>query len=185
MNTRILLSIFFLLLNKYVCSQDIYSLKSSKVHFYAGTPMEDIEADNIKANSFVNIKTGDVIILIPIKEFKFKSSLMEEHFNENYMESEKFPKGEFKGKILEIEKYDFSQPTIYKIKLQGTLTIHGVAKSTTIDGTISLVDKKLTGDTKFTIRLADYNIQRPQLLWEKLSETIEITSHFNYELYKK
>jgi hypothetical protein len=185
MNIRIMVIIVALFVSNYIYGQNIYVLKSSKIHFYAGTPVEDIEADNLNATSFLNIKTGEVIIAIPNKEFHFKSALMEEHFNENYMESEKYSKSEFKGKILDIEKYDFTRPIIYKVKLQGTLTIHGVTNPKIIEVSISMIDKKVTGETKFTIVLTDYNIQRPQLLWEKLSETIEISCLLNYEINKK
>jgi len=185
MKTIILIYSLLMVSSQPIVSQDIYSAKSSKIHFFAGTPMEDIEADNSKASSFLNTKTGEVLISIPNKEFKFKSSLMEEHFNENYMESEKYPKSDFKGKILEMEKYDFSKPSILKVKILGNLTIHGVTKSKTIDATITISDSKLKGETKFTVNLSDFNIQRPQLLWEKLSEVIEITSLFNYEVFKK
>jgi hypothetical protein len=166
-------------------TQHLYSLKKSNIHFYAGTPMEDIDADNTKTNSFLDLKAGDILISIPNNGFKFKSALMEEHFNENYMESEKFPKSEFKGKILEIEKYDFSKTDSYKVKIEGTLTVHGVSKKRTLEVTIYREGAALIGTTKFIISLADHNIQRPQILWEKLSENIEVTANFEYQLYQK
>jgi hypothetical protein len=165
-------------------AQTFYSLKKGNVHFFAGTPLEDIEADNSKTTSFLNIKTGDVLISMPVREFKFKSALMEEHFNENYMESEKFPKSDFKGKILNIDQIDFSQSTPFTVKVQGVFTIHGVSQSKTIDVVLKNAAGIIQAETKFNILLGDYNIQRPQILWEKLSEQVAIDAILYYSLYK-
>lgn len=182
----IILTLLFLSNAVHLVAQDVYKLQSSKIHFYAGTPVEDIEADNLKATSFLNIKTGEVIIAIPNKEFTFKNALMQEHFNENYMESEKFPKSEFKGKIQNIAGYDLTKPGKYTVKIEGTLTIHGVAKPRTLDAVLTVAaDKKIAGETKFNVLLADHTIQRPQLLWEKLSESVEITAFLTYQEYIK
>jgi polyisoprenoid-binding protein YceI len=109
---------------------------------------------------------------------------MEEHFNENYMESEKYPKSEFKGKILNIETYDFSNTSPFEITVQGNLTVHGITKPKKMTVTIKNKEQVIIAETKFQINLADHNIQRPQILWEKLSENIAVTGNFNYILYK-
>jgi hypothetical protein len=166
-------------------AQTVYVLKSSNIYFFAGTPIEDIEADNIKSVSFFDSKTGDIRWSIPINSFKFKNALMEEHFNENYLESEKYPKAEYVGKIMNPETYDFSKPNTFVVKVQGELTMHGIKKSKTIEVTIKNESRAFTANTKFDILLADYNIQRPQILWEKLSETVSVTSTLNYSIYKQ
>jgi len=165
-------------------AQTIYVLKSSKIHFFAGTPIEDIEAENSKSTSFFDSKSGEIRLSIPMTSFKFKNSLMEEHFNENYLESEKYPKAEYVGKIINPEKYDFSKPNTFIVKVQGDLTMHGVKKSKTIEVTINNKSQSFTANTKFDILLKDYNIERPQLLWEKLSEVINVISTFDYSIYK-
>lgn len=176
----VLVSVFFQL-----SSQDLYSLKSGKINFFAGTPVEDIDGTNSKATSFLNTKTGEVVISMPNTEFIFKSGLMQEHFNENYMESEKYPKSEFKGKILNIADYDLTKPGEYKVQVEGNLLIHGITKPKKVDAIIVNKDGKLQIDSKFQIALADHNIERPKIVWEKIAENVQITLNLLYELYKK
>ncbi|MDX2189941.1 MAG: YceI family protein [Bacteroidota bacterium] len=166
-------------------AQDIYAFKSGKVNFFAGTPMEDIDATNSKLTSFINLKTGEAVISMFNTDFKFSSSLMQEHFNENYMESEKFPKSEFKGKIQNIETIDLTKSGEYKVKIEGIFTIHGVSKSNIVDAIIVNKNGKIQVDSKFSIALADFKIERPQIVWEKLAENVQITLSLNYEAFKK
>lgn len=168
-----------------MAGQSIYISKSNTVSFFAGTSVEDIDATNTKALSLLNITTGEITISIPNKEFHFKRSLMEEHFNENYMESDKYPKSEFKGKINNIEKYDLLTDGPFQVTVTGTLTVHGVAKERTLDVQVQRKDGKLQGETKFKVALADHKIDRPKILWEKMAENVDITASFIYELYKK
>jgi hypothetical protein len=166
-------------------AQPIYVASASKITFFAGTPVEDIDATNIKALSFLNTATGDITISIPNKEFHFKRSLMEEHFNENYMESDKFPKSEFKGKIIDVQKYDFTAAANYQVSIIGVLTVHGVAKPRTLEVTVTTGEGKVKGETKFKVALSDHAIERPKILWEKIAESVDITAIFTYEPYKK
>lgn len=168
-----------------VSAQDIYKLKSSKINFFAGTPLEDIDANNTKTTSFLNIKTGEITISIPNKEFVFKRSLMQEHFNENYMETAKYPKSEFKGKIKDIESIDFTKTEPITIVVEGTLTVHGIAKERSIEVTLKNNAQLIEGVSKFVIPLSDHNINRPQILWEKIAENVQISATFTYEPYKK
>lgn len=161
----------------------IYISKTNTISFFAGTPVEDINAENTKSVSLMNIQTGEVTISIPNKEFHFKRALMEEHFNENYMESDKFPKSEFKGKIQDIDKLDLTAGTPISITVSGILTIHGVAKIRTLNVTLQKTGNQIKGETKFTIPLADHRIDRPQILWEKLAENVDVTANFIYEPY--
>ncbi len=181
---KILLSAF-LILGFQAGAQPIYMSTSSKVSFFAGTPVEDIDAVNSKSLSFLNITTGEVTISIPNKEFHFKRSLMEEHFNENYIESEKYPKSEFKGKINDVQKIDLASKDPMAITITGVLTVHGVQKERTLNVTLRIHDGKIEGETKFDIPLADHNIERPKILWEKMAENVSVTSLFTYEPYNK
>jgi hypothetical protein len=182
--TKVFLSVLVLAALQ-VSAQTIYISTSSKISFFAGTPIEDIDAVNLKAISFLNINTGEVTISIPNKEFQFKRSLMEEHFNENYMESEKFPKSDFKGKLNDIQKIGLKSKGSFAVTVTGILTVHGISKERTIDITIHTSDGKIEGETKFIIPLADHNIERPKILWEKMAENVEVTANFIYEPYKK
>jgi hypothetical protein len=179
------LTLIFLLASVRSFSQDIYALKSGKINFFAGTPVEDIDATNTKAVSFLNLKTGDVRISIPNKEFHFRRALMEEHFNENYMESMKYPKSEFKGKISGIEKLELTSGKPVPVTVTGILTIHGIAKERTFEATLEVKDNTVEANTKFIVPLIDHNIDRPKILWEKIAENVNVTVNFVYELYKK
>lgn len=166
-------------------AQPVYGSTQSAITFFAGTPVEDIDATNSKSISFLNTDTGEVTISIPNYEFRFKQSLMEEHFNENYMETGKFPKSEFKGKIDDVKDIDWQRPTVQTITVSGTLIIHGVAKERTFSVTLHRKDRAIVAETKFSIPLADHNIDRPKLLWEKLAENVNVHATITYEPYKK
>lgn len=163
----------------------VYVSKTSKVHFFSKTPMEDIEATSKAATALLNNKTGDLVISMTIKSFKFSSDLMEEHFNENYMESEKFPKADFKGKITNIAAVDFTKNGTYKVQITGDFTIHGVKKTQNTEGNITINNGAISGNSKFVIKLEDYNIERPKIVWEKIAENIDVDCAFDFQPYKK
>jgi hypothetical protein len=178
----IILSLFT---TSFIYAQDVYKLKSSEVNFFAGTALEDIQAKNKKSSSFLNIKTGELVISIPNTQFVFPNALMQDHFNENYMESEKFPKSEFKGKIINIQNIDFKNLNGIKVQVDGYLTIHGVTQHRVIEVVLKNEKSLIVGVTKFIIKLEDHEIKRPQILWEKISEQVEVNAQFNYEVYVK
>ncbi|NOT76884.1 MAG: YceI family protein [Cyclobacteriaceae bacterium] len=182
---RILLFFLFAITACVTNAQSLYQATSSKISFFAGTPVEDIDAINTKAWSFFNSTTGEISINIPIKDFHFKRPLMEEHFNENYLESSKYPKAQFKGKIKDVEKINFKSIESIEISITGTLTLHGVSKETEINVVLHSEDGKIQGETKFFITLSDYKIDRPKILWEKLAEKVNVTAAFTYEPYNK
>ena len=110
----------------------IYIAKTCEISFFSSSPLENIEAINKAAKPLLNIATNDIQIKIAISAFVFAKPLMQEHFNENYMESDKFPNAIFKGKIN--EKLDWTKDGEYKVTVTGKLSIHGVEKDRTIDG---------------------------------------------------
>ena len=148
-------------------AQTIYQSTSSTITFHAGTPVEDIDAVNKKSLSFLNKVSGEINISIPINEFHFKRPLMEEHFNENYLESVKYPKAEFKGKINDIEKIDFTQATS-EITVTGKLTIHGVTQERTLNVTLQSSNNKIQGETKFEVILSDHRLIAQRSCGKKL-----------------
>lgn len=152
-----------------------YMTRTGKVTFFSSTPVENIEAFNNEAASVIDAKTGDVVFQVPIKSFKFEKQLMQEHFNENYMESDKFPKAEFKGKIANPGSVDFTKDGSYTVKVQGKMTIHGVTKEVSLPGTIVVKGGSVTANSKFNVRTADYGIKIPSVVAGKIAETIEVT----------
>lgn len=153
----------------------IYKGKKTEVSFFSYTPLENISAKDTVATMLLNSKTGDVIANISIKGFVFPNALMQEHFNENYMESDKYPMGSFKGKIN--ETVDYSKDGTYNITITGTLTIHGVAKPRTIPATLVVKGGLVTVDCKFSVALADHNITVPTAVGAKIADKIDVTVH--------
>lgn len=152
-----------------------YITRTGKISFFSSTPVENIEAFNNDVSSVVDARTGDLAFIVPIKSFKFEKALMQEHFNENYMESDKFPKADFKGKIMNIDAVNFSKDGVYNVKVAGRLTIHGVSKDVTMPGTVTVKGGSITTNTKFNVHPADYGIKIPSMVAAKIADQIEVT----------
>ncbi len=152
--------------------------EKSMVTFFSDAAIEDITAENTKSSSIFNSSNAEIVFSIPVKDFQFHKALMQEHFNEKYMETEKFPKATFQGKLI-----DFNSQTegVQQVKAQGKLTVHGVAKDVEIPGTVEIAGKKLIMKSKFMIVLEDYQVMRPQMLWQNIAEQVEVTIEFNYK----
>ena len=184
---KIFLSTAILLLTFFTAgqAQEKYLSKNGHVWFYGHTPMEDIEAHNNEVASMINTKTGDIVYQILIKSFKFKRALMEEHFNENFMESSKYPKSDFKGKIISLGEIDFSKNGVYNAAVEGNLTIHNKTNKVKQTGTIEVKDGKLIVKSKFNITPTDYGIEIPATVREKIAKSMEVTVDMTYDSYKK
>lgn len=155
-----------------------YQSERSLVSFYSDAPLEDITAENKKASSIFNSETGDIAFSIPMKDFKFAKSLMQQHFNEKYVESEQFPKSTFQGKIVGFNATATGQQ---QVKAQGKLTIHGVTRDIDVPGTIEVNGKQLLMKSKFMVKVADYDIAIPQLVFQNIAEEVEVTLDFTYK----
>lgn len=155
-----------------------YATEKSFVSFYSKATIEDITAENSKAQSIFNTATGDIVFVIPIQEFQFAKSLMKEHFNEKYMDTEKFPKSTFQGKI---SGFDLSASGVQQAKASGKLMIHGVTQEIEIPGTIEVVGGKLVLKSSFIVKLETYKIDRPQLLLQNIAEQVEVKIEFTYK----
>jgi polyisoprenoid-binding protein YceI len=170
------LLVFFILGSTFAIAQKL-TVEKSKIVFFSDATIEDITAENKKASGIFNSENGEIVFSIPINAFKFAKALMQEHFNEKYMESDKFPKATFQGKV---EGYDKNSNT-QSAKAIGKLSIHGVTKEVEIPGTITKQGSKLQMNSKFMVKLADYNIAIPQLLWQNIAEQVEVTVDFGFK----
>jgi polyisoprenoid-binding protein YceI len=128
-----------------------FMTKNGYIGFYSHTPMEDIKADNNQVVGALDITSGEIVFQALIKSFHFDRALMEEHFNENYMESDKFPKSVFKGKIANFSAVDFSKNGTYDVTVEGDLTIHDVTNKISTKGTIEVVSGGINASSKFNI----------------------------------
>lgn len=155
-------------------AQRLYT-KNGLISFFSTTTMENIKADNNQVLCTVNCQTGELQFSVMNKGFHFPKALMEEHFNENYIESTKFPKSTFKGTIADIGKINFTADGTYPVMVTGELNMHGVIKTTTVPGSVTVKAGKATVTSKFMVKLADYNITIPGAVKKNISESIEIT----------
>lgn len=151
----------------------------AKATFFSVAPLEDISAASTEATSSLNKSTGEITVRIPIKSFDFPDELMEEHFNENYLESDKFPVATFKGKIN--NAVDWQRLGKIDVAADGMLNIHGVNQQRTLTGSLIVGNNGVQLDSKFKVKLADFNIKIPKLVFQKIAETIDVTCQFVYE----
>jgi hypothetical protein len=158
-----------------------YMTKTGFIGFYSHTPIEDIKAENHQVASILDASTGDIVFQVLMRSFKFPKALMEEHFNENYVESEKYPRSTFSGKILNYKDVDFSKAGKYPVKVEGDLTIHNVTKKINTDGIIEVQDGNINASTKFILSPEDYNISIPHVVRENIAKTIEVTVETKYD----
>jgi hypothetical protein len=164
--------LFFLYVGD-VWSQTLYGTSTGEVSFYSDTPLETIEASNKKTGSIINATSKELAVKLKITDFVFPNKLMQEHFNENYLESEKYPTAVFKGKIK--EAVDLTKAGTYPITAEGSMTMHGVTKPVSVKGTIVSSGNELKLDFKFQVRTEDYQIEVPSLVVTKIAETIDVT----------
>jgi polyisoprenoid-binding protein YceI len=151
-----------------------YITRSGHISFYSETPVERIEAFNNQVNSALDLSTGDLVFKVLIKSFEFKKALMQEHFNENYMESDKFPLATFSGTLSNLKDIHFNKDGSYSADAEGNLTIHGITKKITEKGTIEVKGDGINIKAKFNIRPKDYDIRIPGGVVAHIAETIQV-----------
>jgi len=159
-------------------AQEKLVTKNGKITFEASVPsFEEVKAKNENVTCILNTKTGEIASLALIKGFKFQIALMEEHFNENYMESTRFPKATFKGTI---KNFNFSElsATPKEYVISGKLEIHGKVKDITTTAKIKKTDKGVEIDTDFSVNASDYGIAIPSVVKNKVSNKINIANLF-------
>ncbi len=161
-----------------------FMTKNGNISFFSSMAMENIEAHNKQVNAAIDSKTGDFVVKVLIKSFEFEKALMQEHFNENYMESDKFPNATLSGKIKNIADIDFAKDGTYPADVEGKLTIHGVTKDVTEKGTITVKGGKVNAISTFNVTLADYGIEIPNTVVNNISETISVKIDLNLEPLK-
>jgi hypothetical protein len=181
---QMLIVIISFVLSLPVFSQKRYFTKSGQINFAAGTAAEDIDGVNKATTSVFDAATGQIEFAVLVKGFEFKRALMQEHFNENYMESDKFPKSVFKGKIIDVNKVNFQKDGSYPVTVKGVLDMHGVKKEIETTGTMKVAGESVHSDAAFTVLLADYKIAIPSLVKDKISQTVTIKVNCNYNVLK-
>ena len=151
----------------------VFLTKSAELTLFSEAPIENIEAVSKSAYGVINTENGEIQFGVSIRSFRFRKSLMQEHFNENYMESDKFPSARFKGKLN--TPIDLSKDGEYKVTATGDLDVHGIVKKRSITGTIKVLNGRLEINSVFDVKCQDHEIKIPALVFKNIAETIRIT----------
>lgn len=165
--------LIFFLLPLFLLGDNIYITRTGEIEFYSFTPIEDIKAVNNQVSSIFNNINGELVFQVPIQSFRFKNALMQEHFNENYMETEKYPKAVFKGHIADWDDFTLSD-SVDSLIVLGELDMHGVTKKVECNGIIKLQNDGIFGESNFDVKLEDFNIRIPKLMIKNIASTISI-----------
>lgn len=165
-----------------VFSQERLITRQGYVAFYSTTPVEDIKAGNNQVLSIVDLTTGEIAISILMKSFAFEKALMQEHFNENYVESNKYPKAGFSGKIINLDDILSGEVSIAEIK--GELTIKDVTKPMIIESKVTKENDQLILQGKFMVTVADFNIKIPAIVRRNIAKEVEVSFRFIHQPYK-
>jgi len=159
--------------------------KDGTIRFFSNAKLEKIEATNNKSSIVYDASSGAIEIAVLVKGFIFENAFMGEHFNETYIESDKFPKANFKGKLENPAAVNVTMAGTYKAKVVGDLTMHGVTKPVSTDATFVVGGGKIETDAKFTIKASDFDVKIPGDKSDNISNVIEITSKSTLTELKK
>lgn len=160
----------------------VYMTKSGQTSFFSETPLENISAVNQQVAVLLNSANGEIAVRMQHRAFNFPNKLMQEHYNENYMETEKYPAASFTGKIN--EPVDYARDGTYHVSADGVLDIHGVKQNRTIKGQLVISGGRVTLNCAFDVKLADHKIQVPTLVIAKIAESISVKNRFELTLKK-
>lgn len=177
-----LLKILFLILFGFLADTRIvaqvrFYAETSDVKFFSDGIIEDISAENKNVTSIFDVRKNEIAFLIKVRDFEFEKKLMQVHFNEKFLESDKYPKATFVGNLI---GFDIQKGGIQKVKADGRLFIHGVTRDASMTGTVEVKGRNVIMKSKFKVKLADYNITIPQVVWQNISEEVEVTVEFLY-----
>jgi len=177
---KLWLAIFlFLTTPKISGAQPVYVSDQVVFSFFSKAPLEDISAKSSRGMSAIDISSKSIYFKVSIRTFEFRKRLMQQHFNEEYLESSKYPYAEFKGKYL--EDIDLAKDGIYQVTVQGNLNIHNVTKNYTVKGQIQVDKGKIAANSKFRVRVADHRIKIPRLVIKNIAEVVEVQVSARYE----
>lgn len=146
--------------------------REGNVHFLSETPIEDIEATSSEASVILDLETGRVAVQVPILSFHFEKALMEEHFNENYMESGQFPKAKFQGNLVDFQ--GLSASGSQTVSVVGSFEVHGVSVERTFEGTLEQSGDGVQLSCRFDVATADHEIPIPSVVRENIAESISV-----------
>ncbi len=183
MNKRSFFVLFLSLVFTGINAQKLMT-RNGYIKFFSHAPLEDIKAENNQVSSVIDLSNGTFAFVVPIKGFQFEKALMQEHFNENYLESGAYPNGTFKGNIEEYTKIDMDKDGTYKLKMSGVMRIHGVEKKIVEVVEFTVNGGKLNLFSVFNIKPSDYEIKIPASKQDNIADTLEVTVRMSYAAKK-
>lgn len=163
-------------------AQEKFITKQGRISFFSHSLVEDIVAENNQVLSLIDSKTGEIAISVLMKSFMFEKSLMQEHFNENYIESDKYPKAIFRGEILDFHSIDSGEQQVF---VKGNLTIHGIVKSVKTKAIIEVTKEKIILKGNFQVEVADFKIKIPSIVINNIAKIIKISFDLNHKPFKR
>lgn len=155
-----------------VQAQDIFKTTTAQVGFFSSAPVEDIQANSREGISVFKPSTGEITFLVPIRTLKFPKALMQDHFNEEFMESDRYPTASFKGKITSPPQLPSSGKV--NVLLSGTLEIHGVKQKREIPAVLNLDNERILLKSSFDVACKDHKIKIPKILWKNIAEVVRV-----------
>ena len=156
-------------------AQGRYFTKTGRVSFFSVTPIEDIEAKTQQVAAVLDLGTSQLAFSLPVKSFVFKRTLMQEHFNENYIESDKFPKATFTGRFVGLDAAALATAGSHAVQVEGDLTLHGVTHHVQVPGVLELKNGQLLATATFPVAPADYNIEIPLLVRNNIAKVMTVS----------
>jgi len=181
MKKRYLILFVFISVNQ-IISQEKYFEKDGYVSFFSHSLVEDIKADNNQVLSIIDTETGEIAIQLLMRSFLFKKALMQQHFNESYVESHKYPKAVFKGQILNYNDLN-SENTETEIK--GILTVHGKDKEISLRATVQINEDTIELSGDFTVEVASFDIKIPGVVRNNIAKIIKVSFQLKHDPYIK
>ncbi len=180
-----IISLLVLMLSFQLKGQGRFLTREGHIKFFSQAPMENIEAHNYNVLSVLDLSRGQVAVDMLIKNFEFEKKLMQEHFNENYMESGKIPKSTYKGAFVVPEGLMNATDGTYKIDVNGEISIHGVTKPLNQQIDLVVENGKISTEFVFNVKVKDHDIKIPNMVVKNIAEEIEVTANFTYEPYER
>lgn len=177
---RFMLSIAMAMLCSSVTAQSRFIDRGGYASFFSSAPMEDIKAESEQVVSILDLKEGKIVASMLMRSFNFRKALMQEHFNENYVESGKYPKASFTGKVTNIGELDLKKDGKYTLDVTGEITLHGVTQPLQIKAEATVSNGSLEARAVFPLTVKDFKIDVPRLVIDNIAEVVEVTVAFNY-----
>ena len=181
---RLLIILLLSCIQLSLTGQNTYFTRTGHIYFISETDIINIDANNYQAASFLDIETGKVQVAVLIKSFEFSLATAKEHFNESYMESDKYPKATFKGNLIDFKSIRLEPDKTHQLKVQGDITIRGITK--TIDAPVELYfqNEFIIAKSELRLSIDDFNIKVPKVVEHRVAKEIIVQVNMKYSRYK-